>query len=536
HDVYQDHRDFLDDKQWGLAGDISYEFDSGHTVRSITGVRNWEADSFESAIRLPIQLFPRKNAYDSDTFSQEIQLLSPTGGTFDYLMGAFYYKENYKISQDFDLGAQFCRPVVQGLIFQQLLPAARAGVGPFAPLGPAPDEAKAVALAGGAAAAQGTACADGQQIDASDGDFDQSLSSIALFAQGTYHMGDQLSFTLGGRYTKDDKTADFTNVVNNPFVIGLSVRGEESHLGLSIDEFGFDDSRFTYFANASYDVNDDTMLFATISTGFKSGGFNTDGVFVPRAATDPDFAEFGNGLTRRDRIFGPEDTTNYELGIKSDLMDGALRLNATLFRMDIDGFQDRAFDGISFLVRNVGSVRQQGLEADATWRPIDQLTMIGGLSYLDSEFTDYQNASPLPGGALQDLTGTRAHFAPKWQYSLVADWSDGIEAFGGSEYFLRGEVQNVGTQNIGAGTNQNPQSIQDGYSLLNARVGLRSDDDSWELSLWGKNLGDTGYCMTIFDQPFSAQLGGLDPVANTQPQRCAVGTPLTFGMELKFRH
>jgi iron complex outermembrane receptor protein len=487
--VYQDQRDFLEDEQWGLSGDVSYDFGSGFVFRSITSYREWTADSFESAIRLPIQLFPRKNEFDSETFSQEFQLLSPTGGKFDYLVGAFYYSEKYHISQDFDLGAQFCLPVVLGVTGS--LPIAQA-------------------------------CAAGQQIDASDGEFNQDLSSLAGFAQGTYHFTDQFSLTLGGRYTSDDKTADFSNTVNNPFVIALSVRDNENWAGLDIGEFGDDTSQFTYFSNLSYHMNDDVMLFATVSTGFKSGGFNTDGVFP--------------ALTRRQRVFGPEDTTNYELGFKSDLMDGALRLNATAFLMDIEGFQDRAFDGISFLVRNVGSLRQKGVEIDTTWRPMEQLTFIGGLSYLDSEFTDYQNASPLPGGAPQDLTGTRAHFSPEWQYSLVADWTDQIEAFGGSEYFLRGEVQNVGTQNIGAGTNQNPQSIQEGYSLFNARLGLRSDHDSWEFSIWGKNLTDKGYCMTIFDQPFSAQLGGLDPVANTQPQRCVVGAPATYGATLKFRH
>jgi iron complex outermembrane receptor protein len=503
HDIFQDHRDFLDDEQWGLAADISYELDSGHTIRSISAYRTWDVTSFESAIRLPIQLFPRINGFNNETFSQELQLLSPTDGAFDYLLGAFYYNETYHINQDFDLGAQFCLPVVAGLT-QSL--------------------------------ATGQACASLPQTKASDGEFDQDLESFALFAQGTYDFTDQFSITLGGRYTKDTKTADFTNVINNPFVIGLAVRANESHLDLSIDEFGFDDDKFTYFANASYKPNDDVMLFATYSTGFKSGGFNTDGVFVARAATDPDFPAFGNGLTREARIFGPEDTTNYELGMKSDLLDGALRLNLTAFRTTIDGFQDRSFDGISFLVRNVGSLRQQGIEADATWQPIDQLRFVGGLSYLDSEFTDYRNASPLPGGPVQDVTGTRAHFSPKWQYSLVSDWSDSLKAFGGTEYFLRGEVQNVGTQNVGAQTNQNPQSIQDSYSLFNARIGLRADDDRWEVSLWGKNLGDKGYCMTIFDQPFSSQLGGLDPVANTQPQRCAVGAPLTWGVELKFRH
>ncbi len=164
--------------------------------------------------------------------------------------------------------------------------------------------------------------------------------------------------------------------------------------------------------------------------------------------------------------------------------------------------------------------------------------MIGGLSYLDSEFTDYQNASPLPGGLPQDLTGASAHRSPKWQYSLVNDWSDHLDAFGGSEYFLRGELQYVGEQNVAGATNGNPQGIQEGYGLLNARVGLRSDDDKWEVSFWGKNLSDKGYCMAIFNQPFGAQLGGINvPLfGNTGPQRCVSGAPLTYGVELKFRH
>lgn len=522
HDVYQDHRDDLNDQQWGLSAEVTYELASGHELKSITAKRNWEADYFESAIRLPIQLFPRISDYTNDTFSQEIQLLSPTGGAFDYLIGGFYYKEDYKISQDFNLGSEFCTPVVFGVLFQQLVPAALNGVGPFAAAGPAPSLAVAQQRAQAAAGAQAGACDAGQQVGASDSDFDQELESIAIFGQGTWHASDQLSFTLGGRYTDDDKTANFTNIVNNPFVIGLSVRDNESQLDLDVDEFGFDSSQFTYFANASYDVSDDVMVFATTSTGYKSGGFNTDGTFP--------------ALTRQQRIFGPEDTTNYELGIKSTLADGRAQLNVTAFRTDIDGFQDRAFDGLSFITRNVGSLRQQGIEIDGMFKPVEQLSFMGGMSYLDSEFTDYTNASPLPGGAPQDLTGERNHFSPKFQGSLVADWTDEINAFGGSLYFLRGEVQTVGEQNIGGNTNLNPQTEQDSYSLLNARVGLRADDDRWEFNVWGKNLSDKGYCMVLFDQPFSQQLGGIDPVANTAPQRCTVGAPLTFGVELKFRH
>ncbi|MEM9494905.1 MAG: TonB-dependent receptor [Pseudomonadota bacterium] len=486
HDIYQDHRDNLEDKQWGIAGEATYELPTGHEIKSITAKRSWDANYFESAIRLPIQLFPRKTQYENDTFSQELQFLSPTGGAFDYLFGAFYYKEDYTVVQNFDLGAQFCIPVVAGLA--------------------------------GLPAGQG--CAAGPQIDVSAGNFDQELESIAVFGQGTWHATEALSLTFGGRYTDDNKSANFTNVITNPFVIALQVRDNESQLNLNISEFGFETAKFTYFANVSYDLTDDVMLFATTSTGYKSGGFNTEGTFP--------------ALTRAQRIFGPEDTTNYEFGMKSTFADGAILLNVTAFRMDIEGFQDRAFDGISFITRNVGALRQQGVEADATINPIEQLTLIGGMSFLDSEFRDYRNASPLPGGSVQDLTGERAHFAPKWQGSMVADWTDSLGgAFGGAFYFLRGEMQYIGEQNVGANTNRNPQSIQEGYALLNASIGLRAEDNSWEVSAWGKNLTDKGYCLTIFDQPFGAQLNGVDPVANTIPQRCAVGAPLTWGVQVR---
>ncbi|MEE4210966.1 MAG: TonB-dependent receptor, partial [Parvularcula sp.] len=139
---------------------------------------------------------------------------------------------------------------------------------------------------------------------------------------------------------------------------------------------------------------------ATVSTGFKSGGFNSEGAFP--------------NLTRDQRGFAPEETTNYELGFKSQLLNNTLQLNATVFRMDIEDFQDRAFDGITLLVRNAGELRQQGIETDFIWAPIDQLSFIGGVSYLDSEFEEYLGASPLPGGAPQDLSGERNHFSPEW--------------------------------------------------------------------------------------------------------------------------
>ncbi len=480
HNIYQDHRDFSDDSQWGISVNADYDLASGHTLRSITSVREWEATNFGSSLRFPAQLFPRAQAFENSTFSQEIQLLSPTGGDFEYVLGAFYYDEGYDIADRSDLGPQFCIPVVAGL------------AGP------------------GAAAA----CAAGQQEGAALADFTQDLTSYAVFGQGTWRPNEQWAFTGGLRWTDEEKDGEFTSTVRNPFVTILGIRGAEALPPTTISE-----SQTTYFANASWFPNEDVMIFATYSTGYKGGGFNTQGTFP--------------ALTADQRVFQAETSDNFEVGIKSQLFNNTLQANITAYRMDLENYQDRAFDGISFITRNVGELRQQGLEADIIWAPLDQLTINGGLSFLDSEFLDYRNASPLPGGPVQDLTGGSAHYSPDVQGSLVVDWTDQL-AGTNFEYFVRGESQFIGEQNLGANTNNNPQSIQDAYSLFNARMGIASLDGDWRLTVWGKNLTEEGYCTAMFDQPFGGSLNGTTNLQT--PQRCVVGAPRTYGVELSLRY
>jgi iron complex outermembrane receptor protein len=233
------------------------------------------------------------------------------------------------------------------------------------------------------------------------------------------------------------------------------------------------------------------------------------------------------------RIFQPEDTTNYELGVKSTLLDGTMTANATLFRTDIDDFQDRAFDGLSFIVLNAGEIRQQGVEADLNWAPLDELRIVAGVSYLDSEYLKFEGAPPLPGGEIQDLKGERRNYSPEWQTSLAADWT---QPFGnGLEWFVGASWSWIDEQNVGSLSNNNPQSIQDSYSLLNGRLGIRSASGDWDVTLFGNNLTDEGYCLSMFDQPFGAQLGAQDPVNNTMVQRCNLGAPKTWNVKMTYR-
>ena len=263
------------------------------------------------------------------------------------------------------------------------------------------------------------------------------------------------------------------------------------------------------------------MMFASVSTGFKGGGFNSGGAFA--------------ALGREARIFSEETSTNYELGIKSTLMDGRATANVTLYHTELDDFQDRSFDGLSFLTRNAGKRTQEGFEVDFTLNPVDPLTIFGGFSYLDAVFDSFDLASPLPGGASQDLKGATPHFSPEWQGSLVAEWRAAVGS-GDLEWFLRPEYTYIGEQNIGGDSNLNPQSIQDAYGLINLRLGIAAADGRWQITAYGKNLSDEGYCEVIYNQPLGAQFGGVDPVANTMPQRCTAGSPSTYGVSFRMNY
>jgi iron complex outermembrane recepter protein len=586
YEVNQDHRDTAADEQRGFSVDFNWSVGE-FSIRSITAVRDWNNDSYESALRLPADLFNRVTTYEVDSFSQELQFISPIGERIEYVAGVYYYDEDYKIDQNFDLGADFCGPAVNNLVqarvAQAAIPALAAGIAAFLPNpalaptiagaivtgaitdGPTLDAAFGLpagtgvgllAAAAGAGAPAGLApgtgaaasgfCAAFPQTAAVDTEFNQHVESIAIFGQATFNVTDEFRLTGGVRYTRDDKKGSFVSLIPNPIVapasptnpFGLDLRAAENQPDLR-----FKENKITWMVNAAYDITDYAMVFGSYSTGFKSGGFNSDGFnSIGLAAGAP-------------RVFDSEEVDNFEFGVKSTLFDNRVRANLSYFHTEISNYQDRQFDGVNFLVQNAGELTQQGIELDIQAQPIEQLFMLFGLSYLHSDFDTFTNATNLPAivaatqaanGALlatgmppitvppRDLTGLRNHFSPKWQASLVAEWSDDL-ADTNLGWFVRGEFQHTSAQNLGAETNQNPQSIQKGYEVFNLRGGFRASDDKWELSAFARNLGDEEYCQTVFNQPIGTTLGLVDGTTGGGMQRCVLGAPRTWGVEAAYR-
>jgi iron complex outermembrane receptor protein len=477
--INQVHEDALDDEQGGVSFDLRYQIGSRLQLRSISAWRDWRADALESAIRVPADILPRFTYFDTRTVSQELQLLSPGGEQFDWMTGLFLYKEDYAIEQGFDAGQDFCMPTVEFLF--------------------GTDEAQE--------------CLGYPQQRFVVSNFNQDLGSIALFGQGTWRINEQLTSTLGLRWTRDRKRADFVQVTTNPYASLL--RANEEAPGMRQD-----DSQATWFANLSWSPARHLLLFATAATGYKSGGFNSEG------------AEVALGSARRE--FFPESSTNFELGLKSTLLAGRMTANLAAFRTDLEDFQDRAFDGISFRVLNVGKLRQQGLEADLRWRVARPLSLAAGATYLDSRYLSFPAAPPLPGATQpQDLTGARKTISPKWRFAADADLT--LPLATDLQWFVGAGVQYTSAQNIGLISNDNPQTVQQSYALLQARAGVQPVSGHWDLTLFGTNLSGKGYCLAMGEQPFGTVLGAVDAANSGAVQRCILGAPRSWRLRLSWR-
>jgi iron complex outermembrane receptor protein len=221
----------------------------------------------------------------------------------------------------------------------------------------------------------------------------------AAYAQADLNLG-QFILTAGIRYTEETKS--FTIRDNRPSCNDGTLEAtclSDSNLiapsGLVIPQRQSAKIWTPRFA-ASWQPNEDILLFASATEGFKSGGWNARGTapgqFLP---------------------FGPEQVWSYELGVKSDWFDRRLRVNLTAFHMDVQDLQTPsalvAPNGtITFLTRNFADYRNRGLEAEVTAMPVDGLTLFANLGYQDDRYKVPGNAPVLDIYGIQSVAAQAA--------------------------------------------------------------------------------------------------------------------------------
>jgi iron complex outermembrane receptor protein len=336
------------------------------------------------------------------------------------------------------------------------------------------------------------------ELGLSDGpigrDFDQGTRAMAAFGQITYNLTEKLRLTAGARISRERKTA--TQYVDATVANGVEGKGSKTW------------TAFTPKVGIDYSITDDVMLYASVTKGFKSGGFN-------ESATD---------------LFDPEYIWSYEAGIRTSFLDNRLRFNATGFYYDYSNIQvNQALPapdpvtGATTEVANAASARVKGVEFELQALPFRGLQLGANVSILDTEYRDFISPNTeIDGSPVVDLSGNKLPRAPKFAATLSAQYTVDIGNAGALS--LQADLYHQSRVFFTAFNNFNDvYGKQTSYELINARIGFTSANERWNIALFGRNLSDKVYKQNVIRAlGFFGQLDLLAP-------------PRTYGVQLGFK-
>ncbi len=462
--VNLDNGSHVDVHQGGVSGEVNWKLANDYKFTSISAARFWNFTPHnDDGLEVPVTLNVGSAARHRQ-FTQELRLATPLGQPLESVFGAYYYYQNLDNIN-------------------------------FTYNGPLADKFNATP-------------AGAWSNVTSIGNGHLRVNSYALFAQSIWHIDPQWDLTGGLRATYEDKLAQVTR--NAPLggvpVTGAALASRNARFGAyNSGDVHLNKLSPSALVTLAYKVDTDVLAFASASHGEKSGGINLS---VPGAAGV-------NSLKVNN-----EKANNFELGVKSNLLERRVQLNASLFWNDVSGYQSNAYDPVSATsyLTNAGTVRSRGLELDSSVVVARGFTINANGSFNDVKYKEYKNAPcpPERAGTFCDLSGRAALVnAPRWIANLGAQYATAVaanvEAYGNINYAYRSST--YGTLDA------SEYARIPGYSLsnLSAGVKIRQGSTRWDVSLWAKNLFDKQYYTSMWNTSPSAY--------NT-----VIGTPRQIGL------
>lgn len=299
---------------------------------------------------------------------------------------------------------------------------------------------------------------------------DVDTDSFAVYGQGTYALTEALRLTAGLRYTEDEKSFERVTTGQNTVPITFFEADGVTPRPVFEDNATFD--KTTFRLGAEYDVNEDSLIYGSVSTGFQSGGFNNSADSVTGGAS-----------------FGPQEVTAYELGSKNVLLGGDLILNVALFQNEYEDLLAQEFVDVGATVvtisTNAGEVTSTGVEVEADWAPTDQLLLTGRASFQNSEFGEYNVGEPISGTSV-NLDGGSVPLSPDVTLGLGALYdvemengatlSPAIDLYYSSEYNTNDIAYSFGEQ--------------DAYTTVDLRLTYTPESRAWYAEVFGTNVTD----------------------------------------------
>lgn len=456
---------FSNTETGGISAEYNYEFEN-FTLTSITAYRGFTLETAQkpdmSPYVVPVtgHVLITKNGASGGgdqkqtQFSEELRLAGQMTDDLFFTLGAFYWEQT--VDRYFEREVMRCADPYNEEVGTEVCSAEGSGIG----------------------------------FNYMDSTVD--TVNYAVFGQADWSLTDDLTASLGLRYTHDKIDFDFYRgqaVFTGPFTALPAIPAAELDIS-----GGTSDSAVTGRFALSYNVSDDIMIFGSYAEGYKSPAYDLIfGTTAERLAPVP-----------------AETNKAWEAGVRSELFDRRLRLSVTGFHTLFENFQGQAYnpDNLTFFLTSAGEVKTQGVEIEFTAKPVPELLINGGVAFIDATYGDFKDVQCYFGqteaegcyGGFQDITGGDVPNSPNTKVTLSGKYTfylDGdTDMFVGANYRWRDEAQ----------TNQNqaPYLMLPAYGVLDLNAGIQADDGKWVASMFIKNALDDHYAAQLATGPFDA--------------------------------
>ena len=419
-----------------------YHFANELTLSSVTSWDHYRyAMRQDDAVQLGAPIIGYYDAQSAHSIQQELRLASPGHQQLDWLAGAFYYHNDMlrggsdqpTFYSESLAPAAFWKPIVQQLVGVPLV----------------------MATAGQESFVDSTLTTD----------------YIGVFGQTVWNPTSRLHLNTGLRWQNEKKRATIDQYQNDPTPTLMTVLINSTVPATDLSRSA---SKVTWSVTPQLDLTRDTMLYATAARGFKSGGYNTG---------------FGR-LPAAQRQFGDETVNDYELGVKSTLLNRRLQLHAAVFDTTYDNYQDAAFIGAQFTVGNAQKATDRGVDLGLAARVTETFSANLDVSYANFKYATYTDGVCYPGrvpdGSVPgtcNLSGQHPINAPPTKLTLGLEQRNPV-SFG--DLFAR--LDTDWTARYNTSFSADPRLTQDPYTWMRLRLG--ADIGRTQVTLWADNLLD----------------------------------------------
>jgi iron complex outermembrane receptor protein len=445
-------------RQGGGSLNMDYDLSDTMSIKSITAYRELHWAAGMDLDGSPLNFLHTSFTMNQKQFSEELQL---TGNALDkklnYVLGAYYFKE----SGDLHDYVTFAEGLLQV-----------------------------------------------------DGPNNLATKNYAFYGQVDYKFSDQFGITIGGRYTHEDKTFEgfqsdanglnykLAQAFGDPNCASLDPISDQCRIdnkfpnpGQPLRYYiaGVQKKVFNNFSpkiGVQYHPTDDVMVYGSFSKGYKTGGWTT------RLSNPLPYAPG----------FGPEKATTYEGGVKSELLDRHLQINAAVFLTEYKGIQLNFQQGVSPTIQNAGDARIKGFEVEVTAAPIEGLTLTGSVGFTDAKYTAVLAPAQVAASGLQQgvLVGSALPKTPKWKLNFSPRYEASLGSHG--KLIFLGDITR--TSSMRNDTEGTFLLNRPATTVVNGSITYREPNDHWDIAVGGTNLTNERYLTTGQAQLAGGQIYG----------------------------